>query len=53
MRTPQPEFVRPGSNLAAVMVNQHAPKYADRRTRRLRDKSGQKRWAIHRSRNDE
>jgi len=36
-----------------LRVNQHAPKYADRRTRRLRDRSGQKRWAIHRSRNDE
>ncbi len=52
MRTSKPEFVR-ASGLATATVNQHAPKYADRRTRRLRDRSGQKRWAITRSRNDE
>jgi hypothetical protein len=45
-------YVR-ATGLAPATVNQHAPKFADRRTRRLRDRSGQKRWAIHRSRNDE
>lgn len=45
-------YVR-AAGLNAATVNQHAPKFEDRRTRRLRDRSGQKRWAIHRSRNDE
>lgn len=52
MQPKKPQFPR-AAGLSPAQVNQHAPRYADRRTKRERDKGAQKRNAIDRSRKGE
>jgi len=44
MKKNRKQFVKPGAGV--FMLNQHAPKFGDRRTKRNRTKAEQKRRAI-------
>jgi hypothetical protein len=50
MKKQKPKFITAGGN-GATNVNQHAPKFADKRTKRNRDRASQKRNAISDSQN--